>query len=93
MALLQRGRFQEQRGFLPPLSIATIIGVLLFGAYIGSAVLSALPFGRRKVEGFKGVGALYTSSDEAAYCAMEQPEWDSCFAPSQPTNRTIYMQP
>ena len=64
MALLQRGRFQEQRGFLPPLSIATIIGVLLFGAYIGSAVLSALPFGRRKVEGFKGVGALYTSSDE-----------------------------
>lgn len=93
MALLPRRRFQEQRGFLPPLSIATIIGVVLFGAYIGSAVLSALPFGRTKSSAFSGVGALYSSSDEAAYCAMEQPEWDTCFKPSQPTNRTIYMQP
>jgi hypothetical protein len=82
-----------QRGRFPPLSIASILGIILFLAYIGSAVLSAFPFGSQTLKSFSGVGALYTSSEEAAYCAAEQPEYDSCFTPDNPTNRTIYMQP
>lgn len=95
MSLLNRRKpyIHEQRGLFPPLSIASILGVILFFAYIGSAVLSALPFGGQTLKSFSGVGALYTSSEEAAYCAAEQPEYDSCFAPDEPTNRTIYMQP
>jgi hypothetical protein len=95
MSLINRRKpySHEQRGFLPPMSIASILGVILFLAYIGSAVLSALPFGKQTLKSFSGVGALYTSSEEAAYCAAEQPEYDSCFAPETPTNRTIYMQP
>jgi len=83
----------EQRGLFPPLSIASILGIILFIAYIGTAVLSALPIGRQTPIPFSGVGALYTSSEEAAYCAAEQPEYDACFTPDEPTNRTIYMQP
>ena len=95
MSLITRRKpyIHEQRGFLPPLSLASILGIILFFAYIGSAVLSALPIGKSTLKSFSGVGALYTSSEEAAYCAAEQPEYDSCFSPATPTNRTIYMQP
>jgi hypothetical protein len=89
----KRSYSHEQRGLFPPLSIASILGIVLFFAYIGSAVLSAVPWGPKNVKSFSGVGALYTSREEAAYCAAEQPEYDSCFAPDKPTNRTIYMQP
>lgn len=95
MSLLNRRKpyIHEQRGFLPPFSIASILGIILFFAYIGSAVFSALPFGQQTVDSFSGVGALYTTAEEAAYCAAKQPEYDSCFSPTEPTNRTIYMQP
>jgi hypothetical protein len=95
MSSINKRKFStpNPRGPLPPLSIATLLGILLFFAYIGSAVLSALPWGQKTLTSFSGVGALYTSSEEAAYCAAEQPEYDACFSPEEPTNRTIYMQP
>lgn len=90
MAQLKR-KFRENRALLPPLSFATILGMALFTVYIGSAVLSALPFHLQS--SYDGVGALYTAAEEAAYCAANFPEADTCFAPSTTTNRTIYMQP
>ena len=95
MGRSKRSPLVADESWLPPASLATIIGIALFTTYIGSAVLSALPFGPKTTS--TGVGALYTRAEEVAYCrqtVIPPADADVCFAPVNTTsNRVIYMQP
>ncbi len=72
------------RPWLPPLSIATIIGVLLFCVYIGSAFYSSLD------SIFFKTGEV--SKDEPPYTAEEESRYCQAFGDSMP-EKTLYVQP
>lgn len=135
------GKLSKQRRYdarwLPPLSLPSVVGVVLFVTYVGSAMWSSLPedikektnvagsirapFTQEKatpswntrvlnapsVDGSAVAGRgeqadprdlsaeeVYDGVEEAEFCnRVKNIEFDSCFRPSRPTNKTIYMLP
>jgi hypothetical protein len=80
-----------ETNWLPPFSLASLVGIALFVSFVGSALWKTIPF-KSDLYG-TGVGALYTTEDEKELCSRQLPQVDTCFAAERPTNRTLYLQP
>lgn len=87
MGLSKRARYVEDRAWLPPLSLPSVIGVALFIVYVGSALFSAVP--QRPA----GPAPLYTRAEELEYCSSKLPQLECLYSTSPASNRTIYVQP
>lgn len=73
------------RPWLPPLSIATFLGVLLFCVYIGSALYSSFDsmFFKKEV----------VTEDVPPYSAEEESRYCRAFGDGASSDRTVYIQP
>ena len=73
------------RPCLPPLSIATLIGIVLFCAYIGSAMFSSVEY--VFFNSSSNESAQYSRNEELEYCKDNLVEFDN------EKERVLYVQP